>query len=114
MPQVPIETSDKNFQTALKLASPERGKQLETIRRDATFGFYFNKCMNAYYVPDISQLAQSVTPMKDDPDFQTALELASTPEQRKQLEELPRKQYECFLEACLRKHNASNISELVR
>ena len=104
---------DKNFQTALKLASPERRKQLEAIGKDATFSFHMKKCLDANHVPDISRLSGCNTPLSDDPDFRAALKFAS-PEQKKELLETIARTatFNFHIKKSLEANRISDISQL--
>ena len=77
------------FQLALRLASPERRRQLEEIRQNAMSSFYLKKCMEAYHVSEPSLLSFCNVPLNNDPDFQEAMKLAS-PERRQQMEAIGR------------------------
>lgn len=68
--------NDTIFQTALKYASPERKKQIESVARNAAVNFYLKKCMERHHAKDPSNLVKCRTPLTDDPDFRLAMSIA--------------------------------------
>ena len=68
--------NDTIFQTALKYASPERKKQIESVARNAAVNFYLKKCMEKHHAKDPSNLVKCRTPLTDDPDFRLAMSIA--------------------------------------
>ena len=87
---------DKNFQTALKLASGDRRKQIEEILRENQVCFHLQKCMNAYRIQNPALLARCSAPLSANEDFRKALEAAS-PEKRKELLKIQTDQAEFLL-----------------
>ena len=101
---------DKNFQMALKFASPERKKQLESICQDTLVSFHLRKCLEANRVSDLTQLSRCGVPLNQDESFRAALQAAS-PERKKQLEQIQFDQADFFLEQFKTKYR---IRELVQ
>jgi len=101
---------DKNFQMALKFASPERKKQLESICQDTMVSFHLRKCLEANRVSDLTQLSRCGVPLNKDESFRAALQAAS-PERKKQLEQIQFDQADFFLEQFKTKYR---IRELVQ
>ena len=98
--------SDKNFQIALKFATPERRKQLVSIQQDALVGFHLKNCMKANRAPDLAHLAQCDVPLSDDADFRAALQ-ASSPERERELLQIQYDQAELFLSRLKTKYSVS-------
>ena len=101
---------DKNFQMALKFASPERKNDLESIQQDTLVNYYLKKCMNAANVSDVSQLFQSDNPLNNDENFLAALKSAS-PERNKILLQIQYDQAEYFLKLL---KNAYHVGDLIQ
>lgn len=102
---------DKNFQMALKFASPERKKDLESIRQDALVNFYLKKCTNAANVSDMSQLFQSNKPLNNDENFLAALKSAS-PERNRELLQIQYNQSEYFLKLLKTAYHVGDLIQL--
>ena len=105
-------TVDKNYQMALKFSPPERRKQLELIQQKALCGFYLKNCMESNGISQESELPKCNNPLSENADFQKAIQVA-LPERRKELEAIPGKQYEYYLQNCMKANYASTKEELV-
>ncbi|MBP5294436.1 MAG: SEL1-like repeat protein, partial [Lachnospiraceae bacterium] len=88
-------TADKNFQMALKFASPGRRRELETLQRDSLVNLHLKKCLQSNRVSDLAQLADQGADLKNDNDFQAILKLVP-PDRRKELEDIQLKALICF------------------
>ena len=102
---------DKNFQTALKFASPERRKQLESIRQDALVSFHLKKCMDANHVQKRTNLSHCSIPLGTDENFQTALKTAS-PERKKELLQIQYNQADYFLDQLKKRYHVLELAQV--
>jgi len=101
-------SADRNFRTALKFASGEYRSRLEAIQQDSQVRFFLKKCAEDNHIQDVSQLFTSSAPLKNNPNFQSALKFAS-PERKKELLQIQYDQAESFLNDLLRKYNVSDL-----
>ena len=105
--------NDKNFQFALRFASPERGKQLEDIRIQALVNYYLIQCMQANHIASKRDLSHAQKPLVEDDCFQKALKIAP-PQIKADLIQIQRDQVEYFLQQCIESCKVSSESELIR
>ena len=102
--------SNAQFQTALKLASPERQEELKDIQRKQ-FDHFLGKCMEARHVSNAADLARTFFPLSESQDFMTAL-LCAPPERLEELTKLIWDQAEFFIRKSVERNNVSSEVEL--
>jgi len=103
--------NDKNFQFALRFASPERKKQLEEVQSKVLFNCYFTDFMQANRIKTQSEITHFPKPIIDDPLYQKALKVASE-EQKRQLLEIQYAQAEYLLEQIQIKHKVKELIQV--
>ena len=105
---------DEHFQAMLRLAPPDRKKELEEIQSEALIYFYLRKCLKANKVSEVTGLADCGTDLENDENFQTVLGLVSQ-ERRQILEEI---QHEAMLKfhlvKCLQANKVSDVPDLAK
>ena len=102
---------DKNFQVALRFASPERKRQLEEIQVWATYMFYLRKCMQTNVIFDESKLVYATNPLIEDENFRKAMEVAP-PDRKQELQRILTLQPEMFLKQCMESNHVNHESQL--
>ena len=102
---------DTNFRIALKYASPERRRQLESIRQETQTNCFLKKCLDANGVSDMSKLYLCRKPLIEDADFRAALEIAP-PERKKELQKIQYDQADYMLEGIKQKYRVSELKQV--
>ena len=102
---------DKNFRIAIKLAQPERRKQLEMIQQEDRVLFFLKKYMDSNQISSPTLIPQCREPLISDENFQFAMKSAS-PERQIELKKLQEDQVDFFLRKCMEFNHVSTESDL--
>lgn len=105
--------NNKSFQSALRFASPERRKQLETIQALTLSNCYLKQYMQEKKFFDETRLPFAREPLAENGDFQKAVEVAP-PERKQELQRIVYEQAESFLQRCMEKQHVSSEDELLQ
>ena len=103
-------TSDRNFQVALKLVSPDRRSRLEEIQQDALVNFHLKKCAEANGIQDVSLLSHCSVSLAEDESFRTVLKNAP-PERMNELLQIQYDQAEFFLRQLKDRYAVRDLAE---